>query len=197
MRDFTDEEALAVALIENIQRDELTPIEEAEAYQRLAGEFHRTQEQVAEVVGKSRSHVANMMRLLDLPEDVRQMLAEGQLSAGHARAILRAPDPAALARQIVAEGLTVRDAETLGRVSQGRRRKAGGGKRQRPAKDADTIALERELGNILGLNGPGSGRSHGGAPGPDYDPDDDLDPDDPFGDDGPPADGSVSGSGLS
>ena len=219
VRDFTDEEALAVALIENIQRDELSPIEEAEAYQRLAQEFSRTQEQVAEVVGKSRSHIANMMRLLDLPEDVRAMLADGRLTAGHARAILRAPDPAALARQIIEEGLTVRDAERLGQAGRGKRRKpkAAGAKKAHPAKDADTMALERELGNILGLKVDvefdghggrltleyssleqlddlidrltGAPPGPGGRPGPDYDPDDDLDPDDPFGDDGPPSEG--------
>ena len=152
IRDFTDEEALAVALIENIQRDELSPLEEAEAYARLSTEFGKTQEQVAVVVGKSRSHVSNMTRLLDLPEDVRALLATGELSAGHARAILRSPDPAALARQIVADGLNVRDAEKLGQSSRGRRRKAAGGARP-PArrKDSDTMALERELGNILGL----------------------------------------------
>ena len=121
IRDFNDAEALAVALIENIQRDELSPLEEAEAYARLSQDFGKTQEQVAEVVGKSRSHIANMTRLLDLPEDVRAMLADGALSAGHARAILRAADPAALARQIIDEGLTVRDAERLGKERRARR----------------------------------------------------------------------------
>lgn len=152
VRDFTDEEALAVALIENIQRDELSPIEEAEAYARLAHEFGKTQEQVAEVVGKSRSHVANMTRLLDLPEDVRAMLADGRLSAGHARAVLRAPDPVALARQILEEGLSVRAAEKLGKASRGKRARTGGkAAAAARAKDADTLALERELGNVLGL----------------------------------------------
>lgn len=159
IRDFTDEEALAVALIENIQRDELSPIEEAEAYARLAQDFGKTQEQVAEVVGKSRSHIANMTRLLDLPEDVRALLADGQLSAGHARAILRAADPAALARQIIDEGLTVRDAERLGRERRARRGRpagsggAGSGKSGRAAfaKDADTMALERALSGGIGV----------------------------------------------
>lgn len=157
IRDFNDAEALAVALIENIQRDELSPLEEAEAYARLSQDFGKTQEQVAEVVGKSRSHIANMTRLLDLPEDVRVLLAEGALSAGHARAILRAADPAALARQIIDEGLTVRDAERLGKERRARRgRPAGGakaaGKAKPTAKDADTLALERALGNALGLH---------------------------------------------
>ena len=149
IRDFTDVEAFAVALIENIQRDELSPLEEAEAYARLSSDFVKTQEQVAEVVGKSRSHVANMMRLLDLPEDVRDMLAAGKLTAGHARAILRAPDPAALARQIIAEGLSVRDAEKLGKSAQ---RKRGGKSRGKPlhGKSADTLAMERELTRGLG-----------------------------------------------
>ena len=155
IRDFNDAEALAVALIENIQRDELSPLEEAEAYARLSQDFGKTQEQVAEVVGKSRSHIANMTRLLDLPEDVRAMLADGALSAGHARAILRAADPAALARQIIDEGLTVRDAERLGKERRARRgRPAGGAKRtgKAKAKDTDTLALERALGNALGLH---------------------------------------------
>jgi ParB family transcriptional regulator, chromosome partitioning protein len=156
IRDFTDEEALAVALIENIQRDELSPIEEAEAYARLSHDFGKTQEQVAEVVGKSRSHIANMTRLLELPDDVRALLADGQLSAGHARAILRAADPAALARQIIDEGLSVRDAERLGRERRARRGRppsASGKSGGKPAlaKDADTIALERALTNGIGV----------------------------------------------
>jgi ParB family chromosome partitioning protein len=157
IRDFNDAEALAVALIENIQRDELSPLEEAEAYARLSQDFGKTQEQVAEVVGKSRSHIANMTRLLDLPEDVRAMLAEGELSPGHARAILRAADPAALARQIIDEGLSVRDAERLGKERRARRGRSasaskGKGKAPAPAKDTDTLALERALGNALGLH---------------------------------------------
>jgi ParB family chromosome partitioning protein len=149
IRDFTDAEALAVALIENIQRDELSPLEEAEAYARLSSDFNQTQEKVAEVVGKSRSHVANMLRLLDLPEEVRDMLAAGKLTAGHARAILRAPDPVFLARQIIAEGLTVRDAEKLGKSARG---KGGGKSRGKPlqGKSADTLAMERELARGLG-----------------------------------------------
>lgn len=161
IRDFNDAEALAVALIENIQRDELSPLEEAEAYARLSHDFGKTQEQVAEVVGKSRSHIANMTRLLDLPEDVRVLLAEGALSAGHARAILRAADPAALARQIIEEGLTVRDAERLGKERRARRGRPvgesaggskGGAKAKAAQKDTDTLALERALGNALGLH---------------------------------------------
>jgi ParB family chromosome partitioning protein len=153
VRDFTDEEALAVALIENIQRDELSPLEEAEAFARLARDFDKTQEQVAEVVGKSRSHVANMMRLLDLPEDVRDMLADGRLTAGHARAILRSPDPTALALEIVSEGLSVREAERLGKASRGEgpaKSRIGGSAPPLRGKDADTLELERKLSNGLG-----------------------------------------------
>ena len=156
IRDFNDAEALAVALIENIQRDELSPLEEAEAYARLLQDFGRTQEQVAEVVGKSRSHIANMTRLLDLPDDVRMLLAYGELSAGHARAILRAADPMALARQIIDEGLSVRDAERLSKERRARRGRPDSGservaKGTASPKDADTLALERALGNALGL----------------------------------------------
>lgn len=153
VRDFTDEEALAVALIENIQRDELSPLEEAEAFARLARDFDKNQEQVAEVVGKSRSHVANMMRLLDLPEDVRDMLADGRLTAGHARAILRSPDPTALALEIVSEGLSVREAERLGKASRGKgpaKSRIGGSAALLRGKDADTLELERKLSNGLG-----------------------------------------------
>ncbi|MAI49639.1 MAG: chromosome partitioning protein ParB [Rhodospirillaceae bacterium] len=156
IRDFNDAEALAVALIENIQRDELSPLEEAEAYSRLSHDFGKTQEEVAEVVGKSRSHIANMIRLLDLPEDVRALLANGELSAGHARAILRATDPMALARQIITEGLSVRDAERLSkeRRARGRRYESGSERTAKgimTVKDTDTLALERELGSALGL----------------------------------------------
>ena len=156
IRDFNDAEALAVALIENIQRDELSPLEEAEAYARLLQDFGRTQEQVAEVVGKSRSHIANMTRLLDLPDDVRTLLSYGELSAGHARAILRAADPMALARQIIDEGLSVRDAERLSKERRARRGRPESGsesvaKGMASPKDADTLALERALGNALGL----------------------------------------------
>ena len=156
VREVEDQSALAIALIENIQRDELSPIEEAEAYARLSHDFGKTQEQVAEVVGKSRSHIANMTRLLDLPEDVRTLLAYGELSAGHARAILRAADPMALARQIIDEGLSVRDAERLSKERRARRGRPESGsesvaKGMASPKDADTLALERALGNALGL----------------------------------------------
>ena len=152
VRNFTEEEAFAVALIENIQRDELSPLEEAKAFSRLAKDFKKTQEQVAAAVGKSRSHVANMLRLLDLPEDVREMLSAGDLSAGHARAILGAPNPTALAGEIVSKGLTVREAERLAKVSRERagRTRISGDRSNPGRKDADTIALERKLSMGLG-----------------------------------------------
>lgn len=156
VRDLTDEEALAVALIENIQRDDLSAIEEARAYSRLAQEFGKTQHEVAVVVGKSRSHVANTTRLLDLPEEVQTMLAEGKLTAGHARAIVGAPDAAALAQRIAAEGLSVRAAERLRKSGRGRRRRAA-------VENADTLALERSLSNALGLKTKISFDGNGGT----------------------------------
>ena len=149
IRDLSDVEALEIALIENLQRQDLTPLEEAEGYKRLLDEFSHTQEQLAETVGKSRSHVANMMRLLGLPEAVKDMLQSGELTAGHARALLTAPDPVALAREIAAKGLSVREAE---RLAQSAMKKPSAKGAARPAgKDADIRALERDLANRLGL----------------------------------------------
>ncbi len=147
IRDLNDQESLEIALVENLQRQDLSPLEEADGYQRLMDEFSHTQEILAKTVGKSRSHVANMMRLLGLPPPVKKMLDTGELSAGHARALLNAPDPLALARQVVKKGLNVRQAERMVRKKQ-RQRKAPA-----PAnkKDIDTLALERDLGNLLGL----------------------------------------------
>ncbi len=113
IRALSDGEALEVALVENLQREDLSALEEAEAYNRLVGELGRTQASVAEAVGKSRSHVANTLRLLSLPEAVRRRLDEGELSAGHGRALLAAPDPAALAIEVVRRGLNVRATERL------------------------------------------------------------------------------------
>jgi ParB family chromosome partitioning protein len=146
VKDLSDAEALEVALIENLQRQDLTPLEEADGYKRLMDEFAHTQEKLAETVGKSRSHVANMMRLLGLPDAVKDMLQSGELTAGHARALLTAPDPIHLAREIARRGLSVREAERLaGAVA----RKTAG--RKAAAKDADTRALERDLAAKLGL----------------------------------------------
>ncbi|PPR11043.1 MAG: Chromosome-partitioning protein ParB [Alphaproteobacteria bacterium MarineAlpha11_Bin1] len=152
VRDFSDAEALAVALIENIQRDELSPLEEAKALARLSKDFGKTQEQVARVVGKSRSHVANMMRLLYLPKKVQEMLEDGRLTVGHARAILSAQDPTRLALKIVTDGLSVRQTELLGKKSRDKRAgKSSFVGRKRPIpSDTDTQAIERELSNGLG-----------------------------------------------
>lgn len=156
IRDFSDTESLEIAIVENVQRHDLNPLEEAYGYRRLLQEFGRTQEDVAKVVGKSRSHVANTLRLLDLPEGPQQMVVEGTLSAGHARALLAAPDPAAAAAQVVDRALNVRQTEALVRSLADRpdppsATKSGGGNRGPAAKDADTLALERDLTDRLGL----------------------------------------------
>lgn len=151
VREFSDKEALEVALVENLQRQDLTALEEAEGYRRLVEEFDHTQEELAKAVGKSRSHVANMMRLLALPEPVKDMLDQGQLSAGHARALLTAPDPVGLARQVVDKQLNVRQTEKLAGGENGTA-KPGKGRGQGKLfdKDADTAALERDLTEQLG-----------------------------------------------
>ncbi len=156
VREVTDREALEIALVENVQRLDLTPREEAEGYRRLIGEFAHTQEALAGVVGKSRSHVANTLRLLNLPEAVKAMLDDRRLSAGHGRALLAADDPVTLAGLIVTRGLNVRQTERL--VKKPRRRGAAGG----PVADADTRALERGLGDRLGLNVTIRHRGRGG-----------------------------------
>lgn len=148
IREFTDEETLEVALLENIQREDLNAIEEAEAYRRLLDQYGHTQEELGTLVHKSRSHVANLLRLLDLPERVKAMVADGSLSMGHARAILTAPDPEALADDVVKRGLSVRETEKLAAGVRPKRAKA------RPAENpatADIEALERQLGDMLGL----------------------------------------------
>lgn len=153
VRDFDDIEVLEVAIIENIQRADLNAIEEAAGYKQLIDKFGHTQEKMAEALGKSRSHIANLMRLLQLPEDVLDMVREGQLSAGHARALIMAASPSSLAGLIVKEGLSVRQAEKLVKKSnQQANGGEAGGKRKiqtKPAKDADTKALEGDLSAAL------------------------------------------------
>lgn len=117
VRDISDQQALELAIIENVQRADLTPLEESGGYQRLLEEFGYTQEELSSVVGKSRSHIANLLRLLTLPEDIKTLLDEGKLSMGHARALLSAKDPSLLARMIAQKGLSVRQAESLARAS--------------------------------------------------------------------------------
>jgi len=153
VRELDDLAVLEIGIIENVQRADLNPVEEAMGYRALIERFGRTQEAVAQTVGKSRSHVANALRLLSLPDEVQSLLLSGALSAGHARAIVSASDPVGLARQIVDGGLSVRATEALVR-------KAGSGSASRPArpdkasgyKDADTRALETDLSDILGLD---------------------------------------------
>lgn len=149
VRDVDDKEALELAIIENVQRADLNPLEEAMGYGQLIEQFNYTQQDLAQVIGKSRSHVANTLRLLKLPEDVRGMVSSGTLTAGHARTLITSDDPTALARQIVDRGLSVREAEAL---SQQRdvapRRKADN---DAGSRDADTLALERKLADALGL----------------------------------------------
>jgi ParB family chromosome partitioning protein len=143
-----DDKALEIAIIENVQRADLNAMEEARAYRSLMDRFGYTQDQAAAAVSKSRSHVANTLRLMQLPEAVQLHLLHGRLTAGHARAILTATDPAALAEVIVEKGLSVREAEALARAGSTAPKKASG---PRKAKDADTHALEADLEEILGL----------------------------------------------
>ncbi len=149
VRDLSDEETLEVALIENIQRQDLNAIEEAQAYRRLVEDYGHTQEELSRLVHKSRSHVANLLRLLDLPAKVQVMVGTGQLSMGHARALVTAHDPEALAEEIVRRGLSVREAEKLARAGKATK------PRQPPLEykgaHADIAALERQLGDLLGL----------------------------------------------
>jgi ParB family transcriptional regulator, chromosome partitioning protein len=148
--DVSDSEALELAIIENVQRADLNPLEEASGYQALADEFGYGQEDIAKTVGKSRSHVANTLRLLKLPEPVKTYINAGQLSAGHARALLGQPDPELMAREIIEHGLNVRQVEALAQEQKARPAKST--KRRAGArKDADTAAVERRLSDALGL----------------------------------------------
>lgn len=150
VRDVDDRTALEIAIVENVQRADLNPLEEALGYEQLISDHGYTQNDLGEIIGKSRSHVANSLRLLKLPDPVKDLLAEGSLSAGHARALVSTSDPASLARTIVSKGLSVRDAE---RLAQNDIRSAeGGAKPKREEKDSDTIALERSLSDALGLD---------------------------------------------
>ena len=149
VRELSDREALEVALVENLQRQDLSPLEEADGYRRLMDDFSHTQEELAKAVGKSRSHVANMIRLLALPEPVKTMLEKGELTAGHARALLTAADPLRLARDVVGRALNVRQTEKLVN-DEGKAKPSLGGRPAKTDKDADTQALERDLTVLLG-----------------------------------------------
>lgn len=149
IKDFDDKTTLEVALIENVQREDLSAIEEADAYQRLIDEFGHNQEDVARLVGRSRSHVANTLRLLSLDSSVKKLIEQGLLSAGHARTLIGAQGAYEKAKLIVEKNLSVREAERLARQTQSKT--SGTTATKSRQKDVDTIALERDLSNLLGL----------------------------------------------
>jgi ParB family chromosome partitioning protein len=151
VQDLTDSEVLEIGLIENIQREDLSPIEEARAFKKLMLEFNHTQEALSEIVGKSRSHVANLLRLLTLPPSVQDLVDDGKLSMGHARALVGAKDAEAIAKVIISKGLNVRQAEALAADDKGKKTKTLKTKRARSGKDADTIALEKDLSAAVGM----------------------------------------------
>ena len=160
VREIDDSVTAELALIENIQREDLNAVEEAEGYRQLVNRYGHTQEAVARIVHKSRSHVANLLRLLDLPEFVRQSLMRGDINMGHARAIAAAPDPEALTREVVAKGLSVRQAE-----ARARRAKRGPSELvldKSRAVDPDLAALERQLGDMLGVRVQVAHKGQGG-----------------------------------
>jgi ParB family chromosome partitioning protein len=160
--DVSDDEALQLAIIENVQRADLNPLEEAAGYQALMNEFEHSQDAIAKMVGKSRSHVANTLRLLKLPQSVQAYIGEGKISAGHARMLVGQPDPERLAREIVERGLNVRQVEAMAQErahASGKSVKA----RQRGTKDADTAALEKRLSDELGLTVAIDHRGQGGV----------------------------------
>jgi len=156
----SDSEALELAIIENVQRTDLNPLEEAGGYQALASEYGHSHEDIAKIVGKSRSHVTNTLRLLKLPEPVKAYIHAGKISAGAARMLIGAADPEEMAREIVDRGLNVRQVEALAKD-----RAPGSGKaaKKRVVKSADTIALERRVSNTLGLTVTVDHRSKGGV----------------------------------
>lgn len=149
IRNFTDTEVLEVAIVENVQRADLNPIEEAAGYQMLMERFGHTQDKVATALGKSRSHIANLLRLLQLPKEVRDFVVSGDLTAGHARALITSDDPVGLARRVIKDGLSVRATEAL--VKSEGKPAAPKAPRAAVVKDADTRALEGDLSAALGL----------------------------------------------
>lgn len=151
VRELGDREASEIALVENIQRQDLNPIEEAQGYRRLTEEFGHTQEALATALGKSRSHIANTLRLLNLPEEIQTMIADGRLTAGHARTLVTAQDPLAIAREIIARGLSVRQTEAHVREQDRSRGGKASGRRSEQHKDPNVAALEQELTQNLGL----------------------------------------------
>jgi ParB family chromosome partitioning protein len=163
IRDVDDRTALEIAIVENVQRSDLNPLEEAMGYELLIADHGYTQNDLGEIIGKSRSHVANSLRLLKLPEPVREMLASGTLSAGHARALIPTSDPLALAKAVVAKGMSVRDAERLAQNDIKAQNDPNHGQTPRKDdKDADTLALERTLSDVLGLDVTVNHKGNGG-----------------------------------
>lgn len=147
VRELDDADTFEIALLENIQRRDLNAVEEADAYKRLVTEFGHTQEALAKLVNKSRSHIANLLRLLDLPESVQALLIDGRIDMGHARALIGAPDVERLAAEVVAKGLSVRETERLARSAKSDDAKNGSGS----GRNADIAALERQLSDVIGL----------------------------------------------
>lgn len=152
IKELSDAEALEISIIENIQRHDLNPIEEAIGFKRLMDEFSHTQNALGKAVGKSRSHIANMLRLLSLPEGVQKLMREGAISMGHARALITAENPEALAKLVVKDGLSVRQTEQMAKsLKPGGQSKKSAGSVEGKGKDADTIAFENELSAAIGL----------------------------------------------
>ena len=151
IRELDDKQVLEIAIVENVQREDLGPIEESLSYRALIDKFGRTQEEVAQVVGKSRPHVANALRLLNLPDEVQTLLADGQLTAGHARALIGSVNPLGLAQEVIARGLNVRDTEALVKRGAPEKKSARFATGGRSAKIADTLDLEDSLSEVLGL----------------------------------------------
>ena len=146
VKNFNDQECLEIALIENLQREDLSPLEEAKGYQRLLDEFGHTQEILARGISKSRSHVTNMIRLLNLPEEIKTLLDEGRITMGHARSLLMARNPIALSKQVIEKNLTVRKTEKLAKTLENRDPDLHGSKR-----DPNLEAMETGLENLLGI----------------------------------------------
>jgi ParB family chromosome partitioning protein len=147
----TDEESLQLAIIENVQRTDLNPLEEAEGYRALVEDYSHTQDDIAKMVGKSRSHVANTLRLLKLPPSIRAYIFKGKLDAGHARMLVGQPNAEKLAEEIVARGLNVRQVEEIARQESDRNGKSHSGRKRSSEKSADTLALEKRMSDALGL----------------------------------------------
>jgi ParB family chromosome partitioning protein len=152
VRNFSEAETLEIALVENIQREELNPIEEAQAYRRLISQFHHSQDALARIVGKSRSHIANLMRLLDLPAPVQELVMNGQLSMGHGRALIGVPNCENLANEIASKGLSVRETERMVRTTREGKSVARSGAAPASGRDPDLMAMEQHLSDLLGLN---------------------------------------------